>query len=139
MMAEWAALTPKERWMIFFVACFIVAVWIAFGIALGRTLPVKETVEQEVITVQRIEQRVVPVPSDRVYPPLDDPAKACTGAPVVIVKLVVEEREGGGWSSFFTVRPAGDDYLVSCYMAGAMSELMSEGDLVALPKGELAG
>jgi len=131
---EWAAASRFER--TYYVGCsgFILAVFIALGIAAGRTFPVEEQRVVVEVVQEKIEQVYVPVPTDIVYPPLDKPEQACAGNPVVVKNMRVSgsQQEPDRTFTFFTVRPAGDEYMFQCNMSGDYSNQFHVGDLVVL-------
>lgn len=130
---------PRVRFSTIGAAALVVTVLAGLAIALGRTFPVKETVTQEVVKIEKVKQVVVPIPSDRTYAPLDDPKKACTGAPVVVAKLEEQKQKDETWITFIAVRPAGDEYIVNCQINGAYGSWFKPGDIVSLPKGSVSG
>jgi len=120
---------------------------VALGMAVGRAVPVKRVVTIQHITthrtVEKIERVVVPIPPKRSYPPVKNPKDACTGSPAVIVSLTVagwqgQAKDDKSVNTWLTVRPAGDDFTVQCYMGGDYSESWHVGDLVSMPTGHLA-
>jgi len=94
------------------------------GAVMGGMVPVKRTV---------VIKRVV---AQRSYPALKDPQDACRGAPSIINKIVVTDQSTDSkkkeWTSWLTLRPAGDDYLVYCKKGGATGDMWKDGDLIRL-------
>lgn len=117
------------------IMCFVIS-----GVTIALTImPVDRPVHQVVTTTYRkvIKQVIVPATN---YPPLKNYADACKGHPVYIVYKSEAESQSakkkGYIRSWFTVRPAGDNYTVACNMGGAYD--WQPGDLVIL-NGELTG
>jgi hypothetical protein len=137
----------RERMMTFFLIglCWTVCVAVAITAAniVKRFIPIEQRVNhiETVEKVVKIKQVFIPTPSDVKYPPLTDPAKACSGAPVVITSLDVSHSQADdkGMYTWLTVRPAGDAYTVQCNMGGDYSGSWHVGDLVSLPSGKVTG
>jgi hypothetical protein len=91
--------------------------------------------------VTYIHKVIVLKPSNVSYPPLKNASDACHGAPVEIIKMEINGAQDDDKNSFtwMTVRPLGDTYNVACVVNGDNSDLMSVGDVVALPQGREAG
>jgi len=73
-------------------------------------------------------------------PPLKDPKQACKGAPVRIVKMVMNSRGEGDAkveTSWLSVQPVGDAYTVTCSLSGYYADLFREGQVVRLYNGTL--
>lgn len=99
---------------------------------------------QVVKRVEKVERIVIPKPSSVKYAPLDDPKKACHGAPVVITNIFAagwqgQSKDDTGVNTWLTVRPAGDEYTVQCYLGGDNTSSWHVGDIISLPAGNLAG
>lgn len=102
--------------------------------------PVQREVIEEVVKVEKIKKVVIPIPSDVKYPPLKKPSDVCHGAPGVIEKIEIagsQENDNAKYT-WLTLRPAGDIYIVQCYLSGDYSNSMHVGDLVSIPQGKLS-
>ena len=133
-----------DRKIILYLLAITLMAGIMGGALSGKVLRTETRVENvtkvtEVTRVAKKVQRVETVEYKPVKlvdaPPLDDPKKACHGAPVRIVKMHIGATDNGKGDqpvTWLTVMPVGDAYTVTCQIEGDYGVLWSPGMVIRL-------